>query len=828
MKTGFKSLKRAVIAASIVSLSGTSAAAGIEEIVVTATKRSESVQDVGLSVQAFDETLLQQGGITDVSRLELMVSGVNYAFVGNDAKFNVRGANSSNTFGDAASIVGTFVDGVYKPRASQQSRAFYDIDRVEFLKGPQGTLYGRNTFAGALNLHTKAASLDEGFSGYFNLGFESYDATKVEGAINLPVSDTFALRIAAVSNKSDGYIKNLAGPDIGAQDDRSFRLSATFYPNESMDWTLRIQRSEEDGREAGLFGYTFICRGETANGLTDPFGSAQNCANPVRGSGGIPDVTDFDPAYTISQDYAPEVDLVEETYSLEGNIDFGDLSLKTITNYTDFQNLFGFDFDFSPNPNSIGGYDETLESFSQEFNLSSNFDGPVNFTSGLYYSSDEHFASFSIYQRSRRDDSTRPTAANVLDANDNRLFAALNSRGNPTTGLTLVNTGFDPILLSGTPLVHRDLSFGGYFADSAFVESDTLGVYGEAEWAISEELRLTLGFRYSEEDKSLDGAGDNFSGDTNGDGTVDRVVNVVLGFDAGASPVIIPDSRDVFTINRNASDAVSIAEKYDNLTYRIGLEYDLDQDSLVYGTVSTGFLSGALSVAGGATDEQESTVYEIGYKGFLLDNSLKFNAALHYTEYDNLLAQLQREVAGIVVTESRNGGVIEAKGIELELVYVPTDELTLGSNISLLDSEYGTFGANNPYQLWNGQIQSFIDLNGEKTPWSPDFTISLFGSYRIDLGDNGSITPYIQTYFSDGYNTSNIVGTDPNQQQDSFSKTDMRITWEDAEQRYSIEVFVENLEDEAVLARGNNNSDDLVQTGFLYPRNSGVRFRAKF
>lgn len=97
--------------------------AQIEEVVVTAEKRAESIQDVGLSVSAFDENAMERGGITDVSRIELLVPGVNFSYAGNDVKFNVRGANSTNTFADNGSIVGTFVDGVYKPRASQQSRA---------------------------------------------------------------------------------------------------------------------------------------------------------------------------------------------------------------------------------------------------------------------------------------------------------------------------------------------------------------------------------------------------------------------------------------------------------------------------------------------------------------------------------------------------------------------------------------------------------------------------------------------------------------------------------------------------------------------------------
>ncbi|MEM7451129.1 MAG: TonB-dependent receptor plug domain-containing protein, partial [Pseudomonadota bacterium] len=256
------------------------AQAQLEEIVVTAERREESLQDVSVSVSAFNEEALQLGGITDVSRLELLVPGLNYAFAGNDAKFNVRGANSTNTFGDNSSIVGAFVDGIYKVRASQQTRAFFDIRNVEFLRGPQGTLYGRNTFAGALNVYTNIPDLEE-VGGNVGVSFERFDRARVDGAFNLPLTDNFGVRIAGFTDKSDGFIENLAGPDLGAQDDKGVRLSA-LYSGDRLQIIGRYTRVEEDGNEAGLFGYTFLCRNETPDGLTDPFGSVRDCSNPVR------------------------------------------------------------------------------------------------------------------------------------------------------------------------------------------------------------------------------------------------------------------------------------------------------------------------------------------------------------------------------------------------------------------------------------------------------------------------------------------------------------------------------------------------------------------
>ncbi len=160
----------------------------LEEVVVTAEKREESLQDVSISVSAFNEEALNLGGIDDVSRLELLVPGLNYAFAGNDAKFNVRGANSTNTFGDNSSIVGAFVDGVYQARASQQTRAFFDVRSVEFLRGPQGTLYGRNTFAGALNVYTYAPETDEAYGG-IEISRQRFDRIKGEAYFNVPVTD---------------------------------------------------------------------------------------------------------------------------------------------------------------------------------------------------------------------------------------------------------------------------------------------------------------------------------------------------------------------------------------------------------------------------------------------------------------------------------------------------------------------------------------------------------------------------------------------------------------------------------------------------------------
>ena len=781
----------------------------IEEVVVTAERREESLQDVSVSVSAFNEEALTLGGIDDVSRLELLVPGLNYAFVGNDAKFNVRGANSTNTFGDNSSIVGAFVDGVYQARASQQTRAFFDVSNVEFLRGPQGTLYGRNTFAGALNVYTNAPDLEEVAAG-IEISKQRFDRVRTEGYINVPLSETVAVRIAGFSDKSDGYISNLAGPSIGAQDDIGYRISALWDATDRLQVIARYTNVKEDGNEAGLFGYTFLCRNETPEGLTDAFGSVRNCANPVRGSGGRGPASNGpggDP-WRISQDYVRPVELEDETFSLTANYDFDAFSLKSITSFNDYVNDINFDFDFSPTPNSNGGYAEESEGWSQEFQLVSSGEGAFQWTVGAYYSELEDYNTFYIYQQTARDDSTRPTVTNGL--------------GTFT-------------VLQGTDITSTATVLGGFFANSVQIDTDYWGVYAQGELSITDQFRLIAGVRYNDEEKSASCGGSNFTGDTNGDGTVDRVVNVLPGI-AGTSPLTLPDNaRDLFSYNCSASDAITSSStinasssfgEFDNVTWRAGAEYDLNDDVMVYVTAATGYLSGSASTTT-TTDEQESQVIELGFRSILLNQTLQLNGAIHITEYTNLLTQRQRvdPNTGIVLTFSDNGGDIDAYGIEFDAVWLPTENLTLGATLAYLDSEFGTFGQSNPYQLYRGQIQPFIDQDGETTPWSPELTIGATAAYRFDLGDNGSVTPYVQFYYSDDYNTSNLLATDPSHQQDSYTKTDVRITWESADLKYAVEAFVENIEDADVLARGNNNSDDVVQTSYLFPHNYGLKFR---
>ena len=810
MKAPFK------LTALAVALSTSFAAqAQIEEIVVTAQKREQNVQDVSLSVTGLDANALEKGGITDVSRIDLLVPGVNFAFIGNDAKFNVRGANSNNTFGDNASIVGVFADGVYKPRASQQTRQFYDVERLEFLRGPQGTLYGRNTFAGALNLYTNKPNMEE-FSGGVEATYGRFNKIRTEGHVNVPVSDDFAVRVAAFKLNSDGYVRNLAGRDLGEDDKFGIRLSGLWDISDNSSLLLRYSYSDEGGTSLGVFSYTGICRPVDAAGLTDAAGGQLDCANSRRGSVGATPFNVLGP-YQVEHDFTNEADLEEHNLTLEGNFDLGTVSLKSITSYTDYDSLIGLDGDAGPNPFERFWFEENAESFTQEFQFNSNTDSDFQWTAGVYYSTDTVFFSFSDFRQT------------VDDRSGIGSVAAVDASG------ATINV---PLFIA-SPLTSLNTSLNGHFADATEVTSDYFGAYVQAEFNLTEQFRLIGGLRYNKEDKSVLG-GSNFS--------AVPPVTVRPGFGSGASPTIIPDTPDqVFAYNLGAPGVASSSSDYNNVSWKAGAEYDMGEDTLLYATASTGFLSGSVNATRADTDEQESMVFEIGFKSRFLEDTVQLNAAAHVTEYTNLLAQLQTvdPNTGNIGTTTRNGGEIDAKGLEIEAIWAPNDALTISANLALLDSEYGQFGFGNLYQAYSGSLPvvggtpvtingrstilgGSIQLEGQTTPWSPDLTFNINGSYQVDMGDRGSLTPSIQLSYSDSYNVAGNLPIDPAGFQDSFVKTDLRLAWDSVEGDYHVEAFVENAGDEAVNARVNVGGNDFTQTSFLFPRNWGVRVKANF
>jgi len=765
---------------------------GLEVIEVTAQKRVQSLQDVGISVTALNADAIQRYGIDDISRIELITPGVAFGFIGSDAKIAIRGANSNNTFGDNASIAGFFADGVYRPRASQQSQAYFDVARIEVLKGPQGTLYGRNTFAGAVNLTTNKATLGD-FDMGVKLGFERFNRRSTETFINQPITDDLAVRVAVQTIRSDGYIKNI-GPagDLGQEDSFNYRLSSYWQPSATFDATVRFTSIKQKGTTPGSFAAEGLPAPVNQDGVTDVRAEILDFGNPGRGTAGTN--SSFDRPNEVSYDVENKRDLQEDNLTIELNWDLDSVTVKSVSSYTDFSSALNFDGDFSPTPGTNAFWDEAVESVTQELQISSNNDSNLFWTTGAYYSKDQ--ISFGYSQ-----------------------FSTVT---NAPFGTVIDSQGREFTLFDGTESI--DPFGAGSFSDyTDFQEIDvtTLGLFFQGEYSVSDALTLIAGIRYNEEEKDTTTS---FATSKASDGSF---LPGVTKFGLNGRPI------DLFNYTVSAGSTGS--ETFDIVTWKIGFNYDLNDDSMIYGSGSTGFLSGGLNSNGSSFDQQESEAWEVGMKNRLLDNSLQLNFAFYMNEFSDLVTQrliFPEGDSSTAVTVSENAGASDVLGFEAEVNWIPTENWFINAGLSLMDAEYDTFGVSNPFQL-NGGLRSgdvnngLLVLDGTVPPWSPDMTLSLGAGHEFNLGDNGTITPYLQFYYSAEYNTDDVA-IYASQLQDSYTKTDLRVTWLSLDETLSVELFVENIEDEEVLARTNIGGNNLVQGSYLHPRNYGVKLRYHF
>lgn len=445
---------------------------GIAEIVVTANKREESAQKVPVAISVYSDEMLEQRGVQDISRLELTTPGLTFAQRGNDFKPTIRGANSENTFRDNPPPIGFFVDGIYKPTASSQSGAFLDVSRVEVLKGPQGTLFGRNTLGGTINVITNKPRLGE-FDFSIDTGVSNYAGLKAEAMVNVPVGNSMALRLAGSRARRDGYVRNLGpGEDLGAQDDLSIRASLLFEPSDAFSATLAGYMYHSKGSSLGSFGYQ--CRGtlrDPATGRTSNMG-VYDPVCPRAGSLGAP----ADPGpWEVYRDSPYGRNLKDQVISLDMQYDAGGVTLRSLTSYTDFENYSEADADYSSNHFQIESYTEYMTAFTQEFQILSPDSGPLKWVAGLYFSDQQS------------DQSYRKSAFTGEISN-----AGLRLPDNGGCAGQVYATAPDP----GTPVCPA-------FRDNGQPGAKTYGAFAQATYSLTDTFRITAGARYTKDDKSF-------------------------------------------------------------------------------------------------------------------------------------------------------------------------------------------------------------------------------------------------------------------------------------------------------------------------------------
>lgn len=708
----------------------------MEEVIVTAEKRAESVQDVSASITAVGQEMIDRAGIVDITRLEHIVPGMRMGLSGNEARIAMRGARTNNVGTEAEQVVGVFIDGVYVPTTTQALNAYVDLERIEVLRGPQGTLYGRNTFGGAINVLSNEPEFEE-LTGSIEALVGDYNRERVQGVLNVPVTDTFAVRLAYVSDVHNGYVKNHYHPstydDLDDQDSQFLRVTAKWQVTDNLDILVRYADAEKDNNSTAIWGYQFTAGYE--NGQFIP-------GHPTLEEGARPDEGPHD----VYRNFPSAAVLDDESITLAITWDFSFATAKLTYNDAEFEGIQYSDFDYSEGGPAWGeqgdwaflGWNSSQESDSFELQLVSNTDGPLQWVAGIYqFEQDADWGWISSFDG------------------------------------VLSNYGYGHNLFN----------------------SKSEAVYGHATWSFSDDFRVVGGLRSNE--------------DTKGKGAQE--------------------------------------DSWKDTLWKAGMEYNVNDDMMVYFTASTGFRAGGFNSSGvvdaiaeldgrdiSSYDPEEVDAYEIGLKSSLLDGKMTLNVAAFRNEYTSMHAQSFFLIPGeTAVSEyTENGGEVDAQGIEVEMQWAPTDRWYVSFNMALLDAEFGTYDVaamSGLGDLGGRQDDVTLSLEGWEPANSPEITAGLQVSYDFDLGNFGYLTPMLQsTYTSDYYAFDvNVRGAD----QDSHTKSDLRLIWNYEARSLKFEAYVLNLEDEAVMNRAvisQNSGVARVQVNWNQPRTWGVSARYEF
>lgn len=737
----------------------------MEEIVVSARGIEEGLQDAPIAVSAFTGETLDYRGVDSLDQIERFVPSLtlhnNPSFGGasNSAAIYLRGVGQKEFLPTTEPGVGLYVDGVYVARSVGAILDIVDIERLEVLRGPQGTLFGRNTIGGALSITTRKPEPGGDFEGNISAAAGTDSLLHLRGTVHIPLSDTVAVRASVASMTQDGYVDRTDGIDLGDDDTLTGRISLALEPSENFSAliTADMTRDRENGPAMELIGIDFTDLSQLQgvvlappppmafihNVTTAAMGPGQPCAatdpagNGVTSNPASPNCYDarYIGADGRNEGTAPAYSETD-VFGLSATLDFNlsdSLALKSITAYRELESDFARDGDHSPH--RIAQFADTLdqEQFTQELQLIGTQDR-LDWILGLYYFSEDG------------------NNVNTLD------FTVSNFRS------------------------------GGSFDNTAWA------AFAQATFDVTDRLHLTLGGRYTDEDKSF---------------TPDQII--YKNYFAGISNVV-PPGNPLAALDapflQAGSRILPLLEKeisISEFTPMANLSFDLSDSVMLYATYSEGFKSGGFTqrvfppivppftAPPGTPDidliptyEPEFVeVLEAGFKLDLLDGRLRLNGAFFQTDYEELQVQVFNSVAPV----TQNIGEASIDGFEVELFASPTDGWFLEGSLSLLNAEYDSIDTANTLILQSNEFERV-----------PETTASIGLSRELDMAGIGTLLlradwSYRSETYNDAYNT-------PLLQTDSYSLIDASIRWTNTGGDWTVILAGTNLSDEQYLVTG--------------------------
>lgn len=748
----------------------------LEEVIVTAQKRVESLQDVPISVSAMDGDRMVEANITNLESLTTYIPNFSMNQSGISNNITIRGVSSGINPGFEQST-GMYVDNIYYGRGQMSRAPMFDLERVEVLRGPQPILFGKNSIAGAVSMITAKPS-DE-FEGSITALYESEEARQdYRLVLSGPITDTLSGRVSLLYREMDGAYRNtFTGEDEKQEEEQVFRGSLRWTPTDNLTINAKYERNnfDDNGRNVELAQSiiredlvgtgqgtdyitaldNFVALGNNVVGLQPPieYSGIDGELNRVRGGNG-----DF-------HNNESEVAVVNIDWAL------GDYTLTSTTGYLTYEFQQDCDCDFTSATIFNALQDEEFEQFSQEIRITSPGGELFDYTAGFYYQTNE------------------------LDFND-----SINVPNNSL--LRLLNPGFQDI---------RTNRF-------AVQDSDMWALFAQVTWNFSDNMRLIVGGRYSEEEKTATKQQIHFGSGGTAFPAVDptgQTPNVLFGI----NPLFGAFSIEPY-------DEINGEREEKEFNPMVTFQMDVFDAGMLYATYVEGFKAGGfdirsnghpdpsvvnaqnlgqgLDIVGVFEFEDESAEsIEIGGK-FGLGATAEINVAAFYTEYSDLQTS---QFDGVLGFNVQNAGEAEIKGVEVDGRWLVAEGLTLSGAVAYLDFEYTDFQNNQCYfgqqVLDPGSVQPdgvTCDATGQRKEYTPEFSGVVSADYVMPLGNSLELRTTLDVVFSDEYIFNATL--DPRSVQDAFYRLNLRVALDDIAGKWSIAFIGQNLNDEDVVTFG--------------------------
>ncbi len=791
MKQALTTASWAVIAAACAAAPAVAQESGtVAELVVTAQKREQNLQDVPIVVTTLPQRQLQDAGVRDIKDLQVLAPGLSVTSSTSEAQTSAR-IRGVGTIGDnpgLESSVGTVVDGVYRARSGVAFGDLGELERVEILKGPQGTLFGKNTSAGVINVLTKAPSFDFEAAGELTVG--DHGALGVAGSVTGPiVADKLAGRLYAAKRERDGFadVHVGAGPRTRTDDtDQNYytvRGQLLFTPTDSLSIKLLADYSDRD--EHCCVNFVTVA-GPTA-ALIDALAADEGVQRPPNPGARIANA---------NRDMGSKITDQGVSAQLDWDISDG-MALTSITAFRDWRAENGSDIDFSSadiwyRPADGSSFNE-IKAFSQEVRLAGSTE-TVNWLIGAFYS----------------DEDLKAAAATTFGTAYEPYFGLLLSAATGSPNPAFISQ------LTGLPF-GTNFPAGAGPRDSYDHNSKGWALFTNNSWKVTEALELTLGLRYSDDEKTVRS---HYTNSAPANACAAALARPLPAAARGA--ICAPHSDPAF------NNVVTNQEQSEGRwSGTLKASYRFNEGVMAYASYAEGFKSGGFNLdrarlAAGVINPDTSfpaeTVvsYELGVKTNTADYGLVANAALFHQTYENFQLNTYTGISWLVASIPE----VISRGVDVDLMWRPPVEgLSFSGGVTYAETQFGDFAppAGISPRLPNARL-SYAPL------WSAAGTVN----YERPVNETLEFRASLSAKYTSEYNTGSNL--DPLKSQPPLTLINARLVLASQDERWSAELWAQNLTDEdynQVVV------DQPLQTGtfatFLAPpRTYGVTLRGRF